>query len=184
MKFLTTILKYQVQKGLYLDQDKPIPTEAIALYITSNPMNELKTMFQMMAEFNTELSKKILSETVPPPTESSPESSGLEWDGMNRYKSILHQNSVSTVVKIDVDTKDPLLIDQLDNLLKEEGIVPKLKVETRGGYHYLIGRYDQTEALWKFTKAKENSKWLTIEKNGLIAIPGTIQGGFQVKIKE
>lgn len=187
-QFLNTLLKYQVAEGLYLDKDeKQIPTEAIAMYITANPMNEIKTMFQMITDFNQVLQKHLTTTNNKDVEDSKdnnePSQQMFEWEGMNRYKSTLHQNAHVNVIKIDVDTKDPTLIQKLDQLLDEESITP-MKVETRGGYHYLINRVDQSEKLWKFAKTKENSSWMTMEKNGLIAIPGTIQGGYNVKFVE
>lgn len=78
--------------------------------------------------------------------------------------------------------------------MKEVGIKPHLIVESRGGFHVVLhntmsfGGEDSTKhsrgqmnhRLYQF--AQENKDWMTIERNPLIVIPGTFQGGFLTKL--
>jgi len=170
-KFLNTLLRYQVVEGLYTDQDRPIPAEAFGFYLTCDPMNERSTMFELINAFNKRIDTYLKSDRP---------DYVFDFNVNREYKSTLHRNPIKSVAKFDVDTKDEELIAKLDHFLEEQQIPVKFKVETHNGYHYLIKKEDQNQALHKF--AMKNKEWISIENNALIIIPGTYQGGFATRI--
>jgi hypothetical protein len=93
------------------------------------------------------------------------------------------------MLKLDIDTKDPELIQQLQQAMRDCTLV--LAMETRGGYHLIIERRGQgLQGLWKFARevnrgVTAQDQWITVEDNSgpMVAIPGTNQGGFTVRLK-
>ena len=170
-RFLNILKRYEVAEGLYTDpkSNKPIPGSAIAFYMTANPMDELKAMFQLMTEFNNDVHDRLYGSNEKHPS----------WKTESRFKSCLHQHPVKedAVIKLDVDTKEEDKIQSLNRLLEEWNIPVVMKLATKNGYHYVLKREDQNQELHKFVRDKNNSDWVSIEKNPLILIPGTIQGG-------
>lgn len=92
------------------------------------------------------------------------------------------------MLKLDVDTKDPTLIKQLQKSINSAVIV--MAAETRGGYHVVVEKGPWCRSLYDFARAvndgvPKEDQWITIENNRgpMYAIPGTSQGGFEVKIR-
>lgn len=86
-----------------------------------------------------------------------------------------------TILDIDIDDREayPVVMDAL----REMSLVPAISIETRGGYHLLCTEQTnkQSAALHTLCKAKFNGK-VELLSNALVPIPGTIQGGFPVRI--
>mmetsp|Transcript_690 Transcript_690/g.395 ORF Transcript_690/g.395 Transcript_690/m.395 type:complete len:145 (-) Transcript_690:56-490(-) len=107
---------------------------------------------------------------------------------MSKMQTLLHQHPYKEHrwLKLDVDTKDPELIQQLQETLKGGNIV--VAVESRGGYHVVLEKGPFCRSLYKFATAvnegvPKEDQWITIENNEgpMLAIPGTNQGGFVVQ---
>ncbi len=107
---------------------------------------------------------------------------------MSKMQTLLHQHPYEEHrwLKLDIDTKDPELIQQLQETLKGGNIV--VAVESRGGYHVVLEKGPCCRSLYKFATAvnegvPKEDQWITIENNKgpLLAIPGTNQGGFVVQ---
>lgn len=92
------------------------------------------------------------------------------------------------LLKLDIDTKDPELIGSLQFAMRDCKCV--LAVETRGGFHVVVERRGKAmQELWKFTRdvnkdLSNDEQWVAFEEHGggLVAIPGTKQGGFSVRL--
>jgi hypothetical protein len=171
--FVQEIRKYEVKEGLYNDNGVPIPRDAFGFYITANPMNELKGYFLFQKEINGYIEQMVSRNEVP------------HFKMMSVYKSCLHKCPENDYVKLDVDTKDYEHIDELKQLFKKHGIVPHLVIESRGGYHVVLEKKKlgkEHKTLYDFCTANET--WVTVEKNPLLVIPGTAQGGFVPRIIE
>lgn len=109
----------------------------------------------------------------------------------SKLESMLQQ-SVSLqhrLLKFDIDTKDPELIGSLQFAMRDCKCV--LAVETRSGFHVIVERGPEMQELWKFARdvnkdVPNDKQWITLEEQrcgALVAVPGTKQGGFQVRLK-
>lgn len=184
-RFVNELKRYEVRCGLYVDsKGQMIPSEAMAFYLTVNTMNELKAYFLMQQEVSKKLEILLLSKGD---RGEKNEDKGNKLGHISSiFKSCLHKSDNKEFLKLDVDTKDADKIESLKTFLKEHSIEPHLVVETRGGYHVLlkksmIGKHH--EKLFRYVnETSEKGSWITIEKNALVAIPGTFQGGFLVKL--
>lgn len=106
---------------------------------------------------------------------------------MSKMQTLLHQHPCRSFrwLKLDVDTKDPTLVQQLQESMKGATIV--FAVESRGGYHVVLEKGPWCKSLYKFARdvnegVPKEDAWITIENNSgpMLAIPGTRQGGFVV----
>lgn len=108
---------------------------------------------------------------------------------MSKMMTQLHQHPCREYrwLKLDVDTKDVELIQQLQESLK--GATVLVAVESRGGYHVILEKGPFCQSLYKFVRSTnqgvpKEEQWITIENDGaLLAIPGTNQGGFAVQCR-
>lgn len=183
-RFVNELRLYEVKCGLYKDKkDQIIPSEALAFYITANPMNEMKAFFAMQREVSEKLEIMLT-------TDKGQNSDKKEPNMISLYKKCLHKCDENFYKKLDVDTKDPEKIESLKIFLRDAMIKPELVIETRGGYHVLLNKsttHKNNEKLYRFIE-KANSilgiedKWIAIERNPLLIIPGTYQGGFLARI--
>lgn len=180
-KFVRTLRKYEIVQGLYVDtNDQPIPNEAIVTYMTCNPLDELNATFKLQQEIAEKMKIMVFSrkeESLPP----------LNFDSI--FKNCLHATPVKRFVKLDIDTKDPELLRELQAFLKslpdcQESIA--YTVETKNGYHCMLRVGKNLGALYEYNrkiaqskKNKNDDPWFSIEKGSpQVAIPGTNQSGF------
>ena len=89
------------------------------------------------------------------------------------------QNLTYIVVDLDLKSKFSMIKQELIT----QGIIVKVIIETRGGYHFLIKTDLLTSEMKKYiyTNLKKN-KFVDILKNPFSPVPGTYQGGFKVKL--
>lgn len=187
-RFMLILRRLQIQKGSYTDKKtgKELPSEAFAIYLTVDPLNELKAynkLQKQMADKFEKLISNALHKNQDQNTDEGTESTNLGIESV--YKSCLHSSPEKGFKKLDVDSKDETHINKLKDLFKENDIVPHLVVETRGGFHVILNAHnlsnDAQKNLYQFST--QNKNWMSIEKTGcLVAIPGTLQGGFKVKM--
>ena len=184
--FLNLLRRYEVAEGLYTDRSgAAIPSEAFAFYITCDPMDEVKAMFSLVNDWNSQVFSHLQAcekhecQSLDSENPNSDTSLRLRYNGISKYKSIFHKNPIKSFVKLDVDTKNPEHIQMLEEFLEEHEIPVPLRVESHNGYHYLLYKEDQCQALHKFSKAED---WFSIENNALVVIPGTYQGGYPTSI--
>jgi hypothetical protein len=177
-RFIQVIRRLEVAEGVYTDGGKggeSLPNQAFVIYITVDPMNEVDGYYKLQQEISNRLKIRLHGGEVNP------------LRIKQTYKSCLHQSPEKIFLKLDVDTKDSGHIGSLRQMMKTNNIIPYMVVETKNGFHVIINRETgidgpANKALHLFSKNKE---WITIEKNALVAIPGTYQGGdHQVKMVE
>ncbi len=207
-KFVQELKKYEIADGLYKDGDNSIPSSAMAIYMTVNPMNEMNAFFKFQEEMMKRVQEMLNGNTVPSFSESViprneevksaclqalvPVRSTItdhqpvrakartDFKMTSLYKSCLHKSSENLFVKLDVDTKEEEKITVLREFLTPENyMTPYMVIESRGGYHVLLYKNANNRALYEFLQGKD---WVTQEKNALVIIPGTYQGGFLTKI--
>lgn len=190
--------------GFYKDPKKgenlSIQPEWIVVYITAYPLDEddacdefmqrvlerRKQFRRAMVNHNNKRSNKMADGTC---SGGCPPAAMMMSRLMSQMQTCLHLSPCPThrMLKLDVDTKDPMLLKQLYVAMKETNVV--LAMETRGGFHVVIERGPGCQSLFLFAKAvnstiKQPDRWITIEDSSgpMVAIPGTSQGGFAVRL--
>lgn len=188
---LSALTKLEVKSGCYKDQKtgQGLPSEAFAIYMTVDPLNEVRAYNNLQKQISDRITDMLLkSASIGNDTNEN----NTNDDNLNHnlniekvYKSCLHSCPEKAFKKLDVDSKEENNIDKLKTLFKDNNIVPHLVVETKGGYHVVLNvknlTKDSQRNLYNFSQ--ENNTWMSIEKPGcLIAIPGTLQAGFKVRM--
>ena len=190
-RFVLILRRLQIQQGSYKDKKsgKELPSEAFAIYLTVDPLNEIraynKLQKQMADRFEKLISNVLFKESSADcdMTDNQPTNLNLE----SVYKSCLHSCPEKGFKKLDVDSKDDDNINKLKALFVENDITPHLIVETKGGYHVILNTQKLSSESQKnlYVFSTQNKNWMSIEKTGcLVAIPGTLQAGFRVKMVE
>lgn len=194
-RFLQTLRSYEVPVGTYtfpmgkLDgvetEPRPIPQTSLALYITLQPRSAVRAWIKLQEELSDSLRAVLDDSTIAEETKA-------KFSRMDSiFKGELHRNKSPSGVEyvdLDVDTKDADNIFRLKDALINLNIRQHIKfaVETRGGYHVVFDKKDvqqQLSDLHKFgrsTVGPDKKHWMSVHCDGMIPIPGTIQGGFQV----
>jgi len=159
-RMLEKIMQLEVQYGAYQFDGKPMPQESLALYITPNPRDLWKGTIRSI---------KQLAEVI--------ECSGKNSNPHQEVMSEIHRTCGNKAfIDFDIDTKDPTVICSAIDLVDGRCSV----LETRGGYHVMV---DAKAAKAGF----RDNKWypklvemadVSADKNSMIPVPGTYQGGF------
>lgn len=151
--------------GAYTHKGKPVPQEALAIYISPNPRSMYDALFGSL----TALAKTIQQQN---------KSANPHQEVMNEIQK---SKSRSCFVDFDFDYKDENFGEELKTKIFERiGHSAKVSfVETRGGFHVLI---DPTSVEAPFRKRWYQSimELPYVDQSGdqLIPVPGCVQGGF------
>lgn len=187
--FIRELCKVDVlaQAKMYKDaKDLTIEPDWMVVYVTAYPLDEddacdefIQRVLERRKNHRRALIKRTISDA------SIPAMSRL----MSQMQTCLHLSPCRKhrMLKLDVDTKDANLLHQLYASMKETNVV--VAVETRGGFHVVIERGPGCQSLFMFARQvnstlKKAEQWITIEDGAgpMIAIPGTNQGGFTVRL--
>lgn len=193
-RFLEELKRYEIREGLYVDNrtGEPLPTEALIIYITLDPMNEIRGYYKLQGEMNDRLEKMIIN-TAKTVKDDPPSLELPKLDVISTYKSCLHSCPERIFKKLDVDTKEPDKILKLREIINQNNIKLHLVIETKNGFHVVIVQKNYASLIQGINKVSErilyefvesNKDWVTIEKNALLVIPGTYQAGYLSKIVE
>jgi hypothetical protein len=159
----------ECEVGSYKTKDnEDIPQESLAPYITVNPRNHKKALF--------DLSKALIKI--------------LECEGTNFN---VHQEALSAIQRaksrtvfatFDLDSKEPEHLEKVLSYVNRDAV---LVLETRGGYHLLIDPV-RVSSLYKKTFYNNITKLPFIDNDAgsdlMIPIPGCHQGGFTPNFKK
>jgi hypothetical protein len=168
--------------------DYVIDPEWMVVYITAYPLDEkdaADVFIEKILDRRKHFRRAVAKETACLPMVSRVTS---------LLETSLHQSPCREfrLLKLDVDTKDAILLQDLYRALA--GVIVVVAAETRGGYHVVLERGPACQGLHKFVKAswqpagvsKKNAHdhWITIESGSgpMFAVPGTNQGGFTVRL--
>jgi hypothetical protein len=156
----------------------------MVVYITAYPLDEedaTDVFMEKIAERRRHFRKAVTNKSANPVPVSRVTS---------LLESALRQSPCREhrLLKLDVDTKDPELLQDLYRALA--GCTVVVAAETRGGYHVVIERGPSCQGLHKFVKTVQagvrdvQDHWITIENGSgpMLAVPGTNQGGFTVRL--
>lgn len=153
--------------GAYRDRDKPIPEEALGLYITPNPRSYRRAGLALIREIATHIERE---------TNFNPHQSALSC--------IQQTASRKLYFDLDIDLEGGETAEQAMALvrraLNEDCLHP---VITRGGVHCLIELNKiskQFEKTWYNAIARQQELKTTFTMNGdnLLPVPGCVQGDF------
>jgi hypothetical protein len=161
----------------YIDKktNEKIPSEAFVCYITINSNSTLKAYINFVNEMN-----NLMYGIIKNKNEDS-------YDDLYLFRKIdiklfssIHKSwSKKYYVIVDIDKKDDDILENVIDLLGEN---VKWVSETRGGYHVIV---DKNKTSGKIIHTDlvncEYSNQIEILKNAMTPVPGTMQGGFEVK---
>lgn len=193
VSLLRQLQKYEIlaQAGFYQDDaGETIQPQWMAPYITLFALNEddaLDALTGWVTDQRRQQRHAFLARNKEAPStnpSSAPALSRLD----RRWISLLHKSPCSQFsgwLKLDVDTKDPEKIRLLQGALSQCTVL--LAIETRGGYHVVVETGKSTQELYHFVhrNGAGNEEWVTLENKGkgpMLAMPGTKQGGFVVRL--
>ncbi|MBN2531844.1 MAG: hypothetical protein JXB88_03075 [Spirochaetales bacterium] len=191
-RMMRVLKRFHIQTGGYTDtRCNPLPPECFVLYFTINPKSIMKAVKHFIGrylDYLFELSGTDKKEEI--------------WEKMKLLDSHIMTDVQSNnsrnkyFIDLDFDTVDK----NAGNKYVKEFINTTLKgqseyyvIETRGGYHILITRKSMSDSARKtfYTKVKEcevaGKKELgdrfevIVNKQEMIPLPGTLQGGFRVR---
>lgn len=164
------IKQCETELGNYKQKDKPIPQEALAIYITPNPRCFLKATRQSLKKFADLLS--------------------IDYNGYNPHQKVMSEiqkaKSRTCFVDFDFDIKEKnyknfkLYIEEiLNKIFLSINVSACTVLNTRGGFHLLIDP-NKVHSAYKKSWYNEISKLENVDIKGdnMIPIPGTYQGGF------
>ena len=201
-EFIRMLRNYEVAQDLYRDKrtDEILPTSSLALYVVADPLLDFEAWIKTQTEMQVRTQQMIKTLQNP-----QPNSQILRFNVESIFKDKLHASPSKLFRKLDIDTKDPEQIKILQTLFQANKIKPSLIIESKNGFHVILRvKYDPLgnkkeilslenlahQVLHKFItdeqrKIKKGEDcWVSIEKNGMIIIPGTLQGGFKTRIVE
>jgi hypothetical protein len=156
----------EVAYGVYLDKGKPIPEEALGVYITPNPRSLTQSNFTVMKELLTGVQTGQI---------------------LNPYQvslSALQTNcSKKVFFDLDIDIDHSKIDANRIQTLRQAIELPATWIQTRGGFHCLIHLNEIPKLLaskWYQQVLSLKTEGIDITMNGDNVIPlvGCTQGGF------
>lgn len=180
-KLYQNILRLETPIGSYMDKDKIVPNDALALYVLVEPKDTITAMSRILSKCVEAFSN---NERLP--------------NAYTLYRDEIPKVSASHLKykQIDLDTKIPDQVRQVDYLLTQLQLNILICVETRGGFHIVYNNNTSKETnrlLYEFKQSTAFQKndingkqvtdhWFSITKEPNIIMPGTYQGNFPTSI--
>ena len=159
---LTKIKQLECPVGSYTQYGKPIPQEALALYINPNPRSLLKATKNSLIKFANMLT--------------------IQYNGYNPYQEVLSEiqmaKSRTVFVNADFDIEKELFFTECFPRIKEIFGEAFTLIETRGGFHLLIEPTKMVSNHASWYKSMQDIKGFEKTDDGVIPVAGTYQGGF------
>lgn len=177
------LTQYYTEKALHMlsfktKEGMQIPQKASVMYFSINPISLLKGYLL----FQTNITNSIIEQSL----NENPQFLYLNNIINKLYSSLQTARSRNIFIDIDIDSTDFSCLKNLLDTFKKENISYHI-IKTRGGYHVLIVREtikSKNINLVNLLKEveKETKKEAIINKNQLVPIPGTLQGGVLVTL--
>jgi hypothetical protein len=156
----------EVAYGVYMDKGKPIPAEALGVYITPNPRSLTQANFTVM--------KELLN--------------GIQTNQiLNPFQVALSALQTSCSKKVffdlDIDIDYNKISENQIKTLRQALDLPATWIRTRGGFHCLIHLNEIPKALaskWyqQVLALKTDGIDITMNGDNVIPLAGCTQGGF------
>lgn len=180
-KIIKKLKKMSIVEGLYTDKNEDIiPIEAFALYILPEPRSMLKAYMEFTKNINEWNYENLIKSNVV-------EDSNLELYrklDLKLFSAIHRSKSKSKYFIIDIDKKDETLLKNILYFIKNKKFEHPENIqwisETRGGYHVILNRNDETgKIIHEIMKRK--MEFVEFRKETMTPVVGCSQGGFVVK---
>jgi len=164
-------------RGFTTRNGKEIPAKTLILYININPINTIKAYSQFVQKSIEEL------------TNSNAESKNYFFKNIESKLFSYLQQSIGTksLIDIDFDIDKEVEIVLLHKFLKDldKNDCKYYIIETKSGFHVLLDKSTLKHNFY-LTIVNLNDQVIkggeiVVNKNGMIPLPGTLQGGFEVK---
>lgn len=176
---LKKLYRFNVPKESFTDKDGSyFKNENLACYCTFNPRDIFKSIYRTGITCNQAIYDSLSEKKFKNPV-------AISW------RELQMSNKRKVFIDLDFDFKDK---EYCLDLIEEKGILEwfleNMLIETRGGFHLLCKLSSIQNKKWfkdieMINKSIEND---IIEINSksqdLMPVPGTLQGGFEVKIRE
>lgn len=161
-RLIEKIEQLEIEVGKWKQRGKPIPQEALALYITINPRSLTKAGRAAALQLVDLISKPYTG-----------------WNPHQQVMSEIHK-AISRKIYIDFDFDDADYKHYNFEIILGKGSYKIL--QTRGGFHLLV-QPDKIPKKWlnEWYKAIADLPEVDVKGDNMIPIPGTYQGGFTPK---
>lgn len=175
--YVNLIKRYEVPEGCYTDKNGiALPNHVMAIYGSVNPRSGKKGAKELYVEL----------------MESFMDNRTFNYSNIDsRARNKLQKNAARKVfLDIDIDEKDEAILHTVLQFFQGElRKVEQMILETRGGWHMLINIKDlgKQMAKWKpeldtYLLKNNLAHKVEVKTDTLCPIPGTKQGGFDVRI--
>jgi len=179
-RILRMIVLAKNSEMVFRVKDLPVPSIATGIVIVINPARVDTAYIDFIKEITSDIINAL-------------------WDRVAKMEklwfSCLHKRTKRRFHTIDVDSKDENIISHIESVLEKYGKW-YMKIETVRGFHYVIDLKNiDTRYFTNFMKKElpelskkyideENKPIIEYKKDPLEPIPGTMYGGFLVKLHE
>jgi hypothetical protein len=167
-------------------EGQPYPFESYVLYMTVNPRDMMKATYQCVNNMS-----QMMYDSFKNKTEVQ-KSKRLDIVTMSEIQA---STGSKYYLDIDIDIADKKRASVYVKTIKEDILLGAnlIPIETRGGFHVLVEIssiplnkkntfYIDLKTLSENAKHNDNGD-VEFKADSMIPIPGTIQGGFKVKIR-
>ena len=169
-KMLRKIRRMANVRGIYTDKntDQEIEPDAFVLYFLTDPRSMLKGYKEFVSDIGSWMYDSLKG----------------EYKNLDYYRNLdiklfsaIHRSrSRSSYFIVDIDKKDENMLINIVALLQDD---IRWVSETRGGYHLIVDKNENSGTI--IYKQIRGMEYVDILREPMTAIPGTLQGGFEVK---
>jgi hypothetical protein len=197
-RFIRSIRKFECNKRGYTTKNNSyIPEKSIVCYININPSDTIKALGEfkkVLNEYEIEIASIAFNKRQT--TNIAQRLNKLDNSLMTAYQQ---STGEKTWIDIDCDVNKkykPHEDEELKEYMEYKGLKDYYWIDTRSGYHLLLKRkeltfnpQDLTKEIYKGYYSYMNSineiygsTEVIVNKNAMIPLPGTFQGGYPVRV--
>lgn len=193
-KFIRTLRKLECdERGYTTKNNSPIPSKSLVCYLNINPSNTVKAI----AEFQKLLNEYFIEASSIAFEKSDNTNLAKRFNKLDNNLMTYYQQATGTRHWIDFDLalpKDTETLYSLDHMLQLQGLSHYYWISTKSGYHLLLPKSQLTfnpqvlvdSMCWVIEEeqqlCKKGEYEVIYNKNAMIPLPGTYQGGHKVTV--